>query len=309
MNQNYKIKVKDFKQSLGEAKSFDKDILLKIKKYSLTFKFLEKKKLPEIYSLIFKKINNKKTKIKGSNRLRDWENGWNENFQDLKKKKKIKLLTPKWFKPLPLRWEKNFVSPVSHFFEFKFKDIFLNWLFLKYFKKIDNIYEFGCGSGTSLILLRKIFPNKNLTGLDWSLASGKIINYLNEKKKYKISYQRFNFYDFNQKLKLPENLGVFTIGALEQTGKDYKKFTKYLIKNKVKICINVECMNEFYDDKKFYLDKLAKIYHYKRGYLTDYLMYLKKLQSRSLIKIIKIKKQKLGSFYHEPYNYVVWKTL
>ena len=77
----------------------------------------------------------------------------------------------------------------------------------------------------------------------------------------------------------------------------------------IKICINVECMNELYNDKKYYSDKLAKIYHLKRGYLNNYLLYLKDLEKKSLIKIIKLQKQKLGSFYHEPYNFVIWRTL
>ena len=90
MKKSYKIKVNDFRQSFGDYKSFDKQILIKIKKYNLSFKFIVKKKLPEIYSLIFKKINNKKTQVKGSGRLRDWEKGWNENLRDLKKTNKIK---------------------------------------------------------------------------------------------------------------------------------------------------------------------------------------------------------------------------
>jgi len=305
----YTIKVEDYKKSFGERKNFSKEILNKIKKFNLNFSYIDKKELPKIYSLIFKKINDRKSKISGAQRLKDWERGWAENLQDLKKKKRISLLVPKWFNKLPLRWKKKFIKPNNSFFEFKFKEIFLTWIFMKYFKNVKNIYEYGCGTGTSLILMKRIFPSKNLKGLDWSSESGKIINFLNKKNKSNMSFQKFNFYKFDQKIKLPKNLGIFTVGALEQTGKNYKKFINFLIKNKIKICINVECMNELYNDKKYYSDKLAKIYHLKRGYLNNYLLYLKDLEKKSLIKIIKLQKQKLGSFYHEPYNFVIWRTL
>ena len=309
MNKFYKIKIKDYKKSFGERKNFNQQILKKIKKYNLNFSYIDKKDLPKIYSLIFKKINDRKSRILGARRLKDWEKGWGENLKDLKKKKQISLLVPKWFKNLPLRWEKKFINPNNPSFEFKFKEIFLSWIFMKYFKNIKNVYEYGCGTGTSLILMKKIIPHVNLKGLDWSSESGKIINFLNKKKKLNISFQRFNFYNFDQRQKLPKNLCIFTIGALEQTGKNYKKFTNFLIKNKIKICINVECMNELYNEKKYYSDKLAKIYHVKRGYLNNYFLYLKSLEKKSLIKIIKLQKQKLGSFYHEPYNFVIWKVL
>ena len=34
-------------------------------------------------------------------------------------------------------------------------------VFLKFFKNINSIYEFGCGTGHNLIRLAKIFPKKN----------------------------------------------------------------------------------------------------------------------------------------------------
>ena len=111
MKKIYTIKVEDYKKSFGERKNFSKEILNKIKKFNLNFSYIDKKELPKIYSLIFKKINDRKSKISGAQRLKDWERGWAENLQDLKKKKRISLLVPKWFNKLPLRWKKKFIKP------------------------------------------------------------------------------------------------------------------------------------------------------------------------------------------------------
>ena len=41
-------------------------------------------------------------------------------------------------------------------------DIYRNWYFKKYFPKVDNIYEFGAGTGHNLVELSKIYQKNYL---------------------------------------------------------------------------------------------------------------------------------------------------
>ena len=116
------------------------------------------------------------------------------------------------------------------------------------------------------------------------------------------------FFKVNNSLKLPKNTGVLTFAALEQTAKKYKNFINYLLKNNPNICVHVECMENMYN-KKNKIDHLGYKYHMQRAYLQNFIPYLLKLSKEKKLKIIKIKRLFFGSYYHEVYNYVVWKPL
>ena len=307
------LKNKDYRKCFGENSFFPKIIKKKINQTKLVYASIKQNNLDKIYlDLVNLNFFTKKS-ISGPHRHKEWENGWKYNFNQFKLKKNLNSLVPLWFyagRRKPLRLFGRYIKPISTNFEYKYKKIFLYWIFLKYFKKVDNIYEFGCGTGHDLLLLREIFPKKNLTGFDWSFNSKKIIKLINKKhKKAKIKFNFLNFFNFNKdNFIIPKNTGVFTSGALEQTGKYYKKFVKVLINKKIKVCVNIEPMEEFYDFKNKLLDKFAYTYHKKRGYLKNYLSYLKLLEKKKIIKIIKIHKNGLGCYKHESYNYVVWKV-
>lgn len=95
---------------------------------------------------------------------------------------------------------------------------------------------------------------------------------------------------------------------MEQIGVNFKKYVNFLIKNKPKLVINIEPINELMD-KTLILDYLSVKYSQKRNYLEGYYSYLKTLEKKKSIKIIEVKKSHFGSLYINGYSIIVWKFI
>ena len=78
-----------------------------------------------------------------------------------------------------------------------------------------------------------------------------------------------------------------------------------MMKIKPKVIVNIEPIFEFYDHG-INVEKLASIYHQKRGYLSGYYSTLKQLYSDGKINIIHEEKTLFGSHFHCPYSVIVW---
>ncbi len=246
----------------------------------------------------------------GPHRLKQWEKGWGENLGELSKKKTADAVLPRYFGKYKInRLNQSFIKAVSPNFERDMFYIAIDYIFDKYLRKAENIYDFGCGTGQVLLKAREVNPTANLFGLDWAKASQKIIKKMSDVGLVKnITGYNFDIFNPDKKIKIAGNSLVYTLGSLEQVGSDYKKFVSYLLKNKPVFCINIEPMAEFLDETKL-IDYLAIKYFRKRNYLDDYLDYLKKLEKEGKIKIHETKRTTIGSLYAECYSYVVWSPL
>ncbi len=134
------------------------------------------------------------------------------------------------------------------------------------------------------MLIANLFPDKKLYGLDWARSSRYIIQKLQEKQGWKIEGFKFDFFEPRNDIKLDVNSGIYIFGALEQTGEKWSKFLEYIIEQKPKICVNIECLYELYDDNNS-LDYIAIKYHEKRNYLKGYLPELQDLEKKELLKL------------------------
>lgn len=284
---------------------------LKKKFKRLNYKLLNKKeekiKILEIIKTINKSLINKS----GKSYKKNWNNGWNENYLLYKKSRKDSDLIPKYFfKNKFSRIGDNLIKTFSKNFDFNILELITSYLFFKYLKNEKNIVEFGAGTGHNLINLSRINKIANLYALDWSKSSQKIIKLVSKKYK-KIIGHNFDYYQpkFNKKIFLKKNAwSCFTIASLEQIGKDFKPFLKFLQKQKPNIVVNLEPINELMDQNKI-LDYLSVEYSKKRNYLDNYYSYLKKLEEKKIIKIIEKRKSYFGSFYINGYSIIVWKFL
>lgn len=305
------ISVNDFAKSFGadekEVFEFCKEI---IEKMNFKYKVCPLNIREKIFLDVIKKCEDDKFSVSGPHRESDWKQGWGEIFEDfIKTNKDLKSLIPKDIHTdRPLRWNGEYIISESNSFEHDFSSVFRTWLFKKYFNNYNNIYEFGCGTGHNLVFAAKIFPDRNFFGGDWVLESKKILQIVKENYKWKMQGFLFDFFnpDYNIEI-LPESL-VYTSAALEQVGDDYKKFIDFLLAKKPKLCVNVECINEFYNKNSLF-DYVALKYHKKRNYLGNLLTYLQGLEKEGKIKIIAKKRLNFGSLYHEVFSYIVWKPL
>jgi hypothetical protein len=234
-----------------------------------------------------------------------WEKGWKFNLNRIKKKFNIKFLTPQFVrKDQLLRINGKYIISKSSNFEAKLFQTIKLIIFYKYIKNINYIYEFGCGTGHNLIFLSKHFKNLKFIGTGYSRASQNILSLVNKR------FSNINgfFFDITKPSKdfyIKKNAIVFTVGTMEQVGKKYRKFFKFLRKNKPNIIIHFETFNELYSNYTI-TDYLTKKYLSKRNYLKNYLSFLRDREKKKIIKIIKVQRI-FGNQFHEGYSCVIYK--
>ena len=308
---NKSISIKDFACAFGtnedEISLFCGELIK-----SLDFRYRDC--LSETRERIFldaiKKCDNAELSISGSDRLEDWRRGWREILQEFHDTGgDLNVLVPKDLHgDRPLRYKYDYIISNSNSFEHDFALVFRHWLYNKYFKHYQNIYEFGCGTGQNLVIMAEIFPDKRLFGMDWVPESQELLMAIVEKYGWMIEGRQFNLFKPNYELDILPNSLVYTSSALEQLGGEYGKFLSYLLAKKPSLCVNVECMSEYYDKNNLY-DYVALRYHKTRNYLDGFLTKLIELEKEKAIKIMAQKRIGFGSLYHEAYMYVIWKIL
>lgn len=246
----------------------------------------------------------------GKHRRSQWENGWQENLREFKKKRDIVALDPHYFNKYPInRFRQRFIMALSENFERDILAVLEYWVFEKYLKNFPAVYEFGCGTGHNLLRLREMNKDVILWGLDWARSSQKLIRsvarYIHDPKLFARSFDLFHPDD---RFILNKNGAIFTIAALEQTGMRYKKLIAYFLKQKPALCVHIEPTEETLDPNNL-LDYLSIKYFEKRKYLSGFIAYLRDLEKKKKVKVINIQRSFIGSFYIDGYSIIVWKPL
>jgi hypothetical protein len=247
--------------------------------------------------------------VAGAHRQARWEEGWSENLSDfIDSGYDLKTLMPKFMHPGEvMRLEGQYIRPVDERFEMNLNAVLHHWIFNNWFSSLENIYEFGCGTGHNLVTLAELFPDKNLHGLDWAEASQGIIKLIAEKYGYEISGSKFNLLEPDNKYRVEPGSGVFTTGALEQIGDSFRPFLEYLLDQSPEICIHLETTRELYDLNNPF-DLVAARYVEVRGYLNGYLTRLRELEKEGRVEIEQAHRV-FGSRYHDGYTLVVWRPV
>ncbi|PKN70595.1 MAG: hypothetical protein CVU52_08940 [Deltaproteobacteria bacterium HGW-Deltaproteobacteria-10] len=247
--------------------------------------------------------------VSGKSRQNDWEKGWSENLQAfIKSNYDLSSLTPKYMHKFSIRrLFSQYVKPLNRNFEVNFYTVYRHFLFKKYLDNYAHIYEFGCGTGYNLAIMAQIFPDKDITGLDWAKSSTHLVNAIAAKYGYRLKGRRFDFFNPDYSMKVADNSAFITLNALEQLGNDHKEFIEFIMDKRPKICINSEPIIELYDQNNL-LDYLAIKYHNKRNYLNGYLSALKKYEKKGAIEILKVQRVHSGNIFHDGYSYVIWKV-
>ena len=256
-------------------------------------------------------------KLLGENRLsrtpsenkEAFERGWQE-ILELCMSQGISpdSLRPQYVKPYEiLRFNGQFIVPDDRFLLEDLLSIATTYSFKRYLYDVENIYEFGCGTGRYLLTLSDLFSDKELTGLDWAEPSMKILEMLANTGR-KVKGAVFDMLDPAPSVHLEPHSAVVTIGALEQLGDRFEKFLSYLVANKPDVVIHHEPIMEFYEDNTLF-DYLASSYHQTRGYLSGYWTALKALETEGKIEVLESRRMFYGNPYHEPHSFIVWRPI
>jgi len=237
----------------------------------------------------------------GSHRIKDWEEGWsgsgvyysNDEYNNL----------PYYFKNgTHVRIKGNVYKDCDGFLEVELLRCLQEVVFNKFIKINNNfkgIFEYGCGTGSNIQYLKKIFSSYEFYGSDWAKSACEML------AKNEI-LQRQNIFCVNYFDSTTYSGGInyiaFTNASLEQTGNDYQEFMNYLFSNNNCVGgIHIEPIRELLNLNSE-LNKQSYLYSEKRGYLTNFLHFMKKAP----IKILEAKDYEIGSKYLSGYQVLMW---
>lgn len=304
---SHRLTVQDFAALLGTpAAEFSDAALATIAHANFEYRFLTPEERESLLVDILTTIESGKLTVSGPQKQAIWDNGWSENLQDFTASGfEPSALIPKFVrKGVPKRLNGAFIMPASDDFESDFVKVLRDVVFRRYFHDVSALYEFGCGTGANLLAAADILPGKALHGLDWSVASTKILALLAESKKLDIHGHFFDMFQPDASLPLGARDGVLTIGALEQLGGNFKDFLQFLLEKSPQVCVHCETMNELYD-RKTVPDYLASAYSKARNYLWGFLTELRQLEADGKVRILQTQRV-FGSQFHEGYSFVAW---
>jgi len=270
--------------------------------FPIQYDELNSEQYKEYYELCLEMLN-KKLEV-------DWQDDWFNVLQNLRtNNENVKsIIRPKWFRKSAFVNIQNCLSLTeTSYVDWEYQLITRQMLFYTHLRDIENICEFGSGSGTNFYLINEILQNKNFILSDISVTSLKIIEEL--KRKLNRNNLTYSNIDIEQDidLQLPDNTAVITTSVLEQIGDNYKNFINFILKEKPQIVINVEPIVELLDSKNGF-DNVMNLYCEKRKYLAGYLTELEKLEKQKKIKIIMKKRTMVSGTFIEN-SVLIWKVL
>ncbi len=303
----HEVTLEDFARSFGTTvEDIPNDCRELIAKNDFRYEMLTREQRDKVILNILKKIESDQQIIGAPERQTIWEEGWEENLQDfIKSRYDLNNLVPRFIRPnQAIRLNQNYVMPSNPNFELDYFSVFRLWLFKKYLKDFDSIYEFGCGTGFNLAVLAPLYPEKKLYGLDFVSSSVNMVNKLGEVYRWNITGHLFDMLRPDESFKIDDNSAIFTIGAVEQLASNFEPFLQFVLKRSPELCLHVEPTIELYDENNL-IDYLAIKFHRKRGYTENYLTRLRELEAQNTIEILKVKRLFFGSLYMEGYSYMV----
>lgn len=305
------VKIEDLAYMLGvHVQDFPQEYSKRLDNLALVYEVLEGEKKEKAVLDQLKRIKNDKQIVGTDARIPVWQEGWSENLQlFIDSGYDLSQLRPKYYREnVPCRFKGKLIFADNPQFEYILQGFIKEYIYHEYFTTVDYIYEFGCGTGYNLVDMANLFPEKNLIGLDFVPSVMELLKVIKEKYNYKIDGKIFDIRNPDTSLSIKKNSAVCTFAALEQVDIYYKEFVQFLLDQHPTICVHIEPIEELYDENSI-VDWLAKEFHEKRHYLSGYLTYLRELEKKNIIQIIKVKRLELGNFNHEGYSLVVWRAV
>jgi len=307
MNEHTRIDADNLKAILKSEKKLSKMVIAEFNRIGpLEFREATSIEFENIIIEIIRRLTSTKTPKSGKSFKDNWEANWNQTLAKNISNGDDENCIPSFIPSNGLlRFEERYIVPISPNFQINILSIIRVYLFEKYFKDLEQVYEFGAGTGHNLLHFSEMYPEKQSMGLDWSNSAVNLIKLMAKKMNRRISAMEFDMLEPNFSFDVEKDSGLLTVGALEQLGTDWKPFLHYMLTKKFKVYINIETHFESYDDSKL-LGLLAREYIIKRNWLQGYFAELHKLEAAGQIEILESKKI-LGSTFHDSWSFTVWK--
>ena len=295
----------DFAEAFGETP--DPYVSERIKNYPFVYREVSREERDNCLLKAVQALLDPDVTRAGDQRYGQWEDGWGANLNQLKQPFDFSAIVPGYFgKHKMLRWRQEYIEPMDSQFQYSAHVVLQDWLFNKYFRDMDTVYEFGCGTGHNLFRVRDVNQKAALWGLDWTIASQKILKWLKQNGvDANINGYRFDLSKPDHSFHLEPDAGVYTVAALEQIGRRFIPFLSYLIKNRPKLCIHIEPIAELLDENNL-MDYLSIQYFKRRQYLDGFLTSLRQMETEGKVRIHLARRTFIGSLFIEGYAVVVW---
>lgn len=282
----------------------------KIEQYGFEHRLLTPQEAESLYIELTKVVCETTLPQSGPARHPIWEKGWGENLKafDLSKSG-LDLARPRYFNKHPVvRWDGKFWEAMSSDYEYNMLAAIQDYVFDKYFRGLDSVSEFGCGTGHNLFRVADVNPTAELHGFDWAQSAVDFINLMAKHGKIKATAHRFDYFKPDTHAKLAPNSGIYTVASLEQLGGDFKSWLYWLImRNDLpKVVAHIEPIAEMLTPDTRLMDYLSVKYFERRNYLRGYLTFLRGLEKAGAIKILETTRTHIGSKFIEGYSVIVW---
>ncbi len=281
-----------------------------IEKEDFSYKVLNGEERDRIILEVLRRLEADSQKIGALERRDVWERGWREALNEyVGSNFASSSLVPKFIRPnQAVRLHRQYVLPSNPNFELRFIEVLREWMFRRFFADVEEVHEFGCGTGFNLVSLAEIFPDKRLYGSDFVPASVEIVNQIASKRQLRIHARLFDMISPPDDYELTPGCGVLTFGSIEQLASQFERFLDFLIRRRPGVCLHLEPTVELYDANNL-VDHLAIRFHRKRGYTEGFLSRLQALAAERRIELLRITRLNFGSLMMEGYNLIVWRPL
>ena len=301
------LSIADFARIFGiDSKDMSPACIASIRTNDFRHVVLSGRKREDVLLRVIKAVDAGELSISGRQKQPQWERGWAENLSEFRQTGDIARLIPKFVRRNEIvRLDGEYCQPLNPDFETAFVTALRVFLFERYFRDAQHIFEFGCGTGLNLVALAKMFPDKALHGLDWAESSRTILRELSALFGGRLHGYLFDMFNPDSAVDIPSGSAVFTIGTMEQLGQDFEAFLQFLLHKRPKVCIHIETFYELYDSGNLF-DYVALRYLERRNWLRGYLPRLRALEASGAIEIVECRRT-FGSLFHDGYSYLVWR--
>jgi hypothetical protein len=245
--------------------------------------------------------------VVGEHRAGIWRDAWQDHLDRFTEANySLEALNPAFVGGTAvLRWQGAYVRGITERFELLLFEILRDWLFRTFLADTKHLYEFGSGSAFNVAAYAQLFPEVEITALDWAPAAVRIANLLRERLGMRINSRSFDFFAPDYGFDLDAQGSVLTVCALEQTGDRFVGFLDYLLSKRPLRVVHIEPTFELYDSADPH-DQLAIQYHSQRKYLAGLLPHLQALEHKGEIRMQFLRRLRFGSRFHECFTVIVW---